>query len=69
MTRGSKQVAKPIEHTTKDKEVLDADDYVLPQPTRVRKSWVYPQILPVAKLAKEHVKDVLQHKSNVSRLE
>ena len=30
ITRGSKQAAKPIEQTTKDKEVLDANDYVLP---------------------------------------
>ena len=69
MTRGSKQAAKKTEQTTKDKEVLDADEYVLPQPTSIRKSWVFSQTLPVAKLVKEHVKDVLQHISNVSGLE
>ena len=31
------QVAKQTEQTTKDKEVLDADAYVLPQPISIRK--------------------------------
>ncbi|GMP25427.1 hypothetical protein CsSME_00002301 [Camellia sinensis var. sinensis] len=69
VTRASKQAAKQIEQTTKDKEVLDADAYVLPPPTNIRKSWVFSQTLPVSRLIKEHVKDILQHISNVSRLE
>ena len=42
ITSGSKQDAKPIEQTTKDEEVLDVNDYVLPQPTHIRKSWIFP---------------------------
>ena len=37
MTRASKQAAKQTEQTTKDKEVLDVDVYILPQPTSIRK--------------------------------
>ena len=69
MTRGSKQAAKQTEQNTKDKEVLDADAYVLPQLTSIRKSWVFSQTLPVSRLIKDHVKDILQHISNVSGLE
>ena len=69
VTRGSKQAAKQTEQTTKDKEVLDADAYVLPQPTNIRKSWIFPQTLPISRLIKDHVKDILQHISNVSGLE
>ncbi|XP_028070645.1 uncharacterized protein LOC114273079 [Camellia sinensis] len=39
VTRASKQAAKQVKQSTKDKEVLDADAYVLPQPINIRKSW------------------------------
>ena len=69
VTRGSKQVAKQTEQTTKDKKVLDADAYVLPQPINISKSWIFPQTLPISRLIKDHVKDILQHISNVSGVE
>ncbi|CAL5424354.1 unnamed protein product [Camellia sinensis] len=69
VTRASKQAAKQVEQSTKDKEVLDADAYVLPQPINIRKSWVFPQTLPISRLIKDHIKDILQHISNVSGLE
>ncbi|CAL5422084.1 unnamed protein product [Camellia sinensis] len=64
-----KQAAKQVEQSTKDKEVLDADAYVLPQPINITKSWVFPQTLPISRLIKDHIKDILQHISNVSGLE
>ncbi|CAL5350096.1 unnamed protein product [Camellia sinensis] len=69
VTRASKQAAKQVEQSTKDKEVLDADAYVLPQPISITKSWVFPQTLPISRLIKDHIKDILQHISNVSGLE
>ncbi|GMP91290.1 hypothetical protein CsSME_00042052 [Camellia sinensis var. sinensis] len=69
VTRASKQAAKQVEQSTKDKEVLDADAYVLPQPINITKSWVFPQTLPISRLIKDHIKDILQHISNVSGLE
>ncbi|CAL5388783.1 unnamed protein product [Camellia sinensis] len=69
VTRASKQAAKQVEQSTKDKEVLDADAYVLPQPINIRKSWVFPQTLLISRLIKDHIKDILQHISNVSGLE
>ncbi|GMP34034.1 hypothetical protein CsSME_00007084 [Camellia sinensis var. sinensis] len=69
VTRASKQAAKQVEQSTKDKEVLDADAYVLPQPINIIKSWVFPQTLPISRLIKDHIKDILQHISNVSGLE
>ncbi|CAL5351050.1 unnamed protein product [Camellia sinensis] len=69
VTRASKKAAKQVEQSTKDKEVLDADAYVLPQPINIRKSWVFPQTLPISRLIKDHIKDILQHISNVSGLE
>ena len=56
VTRASKQAAKQTEQTAQDKEVLDADAHVLPQPTNIRKSWVFPQTLPISRLIKDHVK-------------
>ncbi|CAL5362306.1 unnamed protein product [Camellia sinensis] len=69
VTRASKQAAKQVEQSTKDKEVLDADAYVLPQPINITKSWVFPQTLPISRLIKDHIKDILQHISNVSGLD
>ncbi|GMP43217.1 hypothetical protein CsSME_00012666 [Camellia sinensis var. sinensis] len=69
VTRASKQAAKQVEQSTKDKEVLDADAYILPQPINIKKSWVFPQTLPISRLIKDHIKDILQHISNVSGLE
>ncbi|CAL5349800.1 unnamed protein product [Camellia sinensis] len=69
VTRASKQAAKQVERSTKDKEVLDADAYVLPQPINITKSWVFPQTLPISRLIKDHIKDILQHISNVSGLD
>ena len=69
VTRASKQAAKQAEQSMKDKEVLDANVYILPQPINIRKSWVFPQTLPISRLIKDHVKDMLQHISNVSGLE
>ncbi|XP_028119301.1 glutamic acid-rich protein-like [Camellia sinensis] len=40
VTRASKQAGKQVEQSTKDKEVLDADAYVLPQPINITKSWI-----------------------------
>ncbi|THG02821.1 hypothetical protein TEA_014142 [Camellia sinensis var. sinensis] len=69
VTRASKQAAKQVEQSTKDKKVLDADAYILPQPINITKSWVFPQTLPISRLIKDHIKDILQHISNVSGLE
>ncbi|CAL5438179.1 unnamed protein product [Camellia sinensis] len=69
VTRASKKAAKQVEQSTKDEEVIDADEYILPQPINIRKPWVFPQNLPISRLIKDHIKDILQHISNVSGLD